>query len=68
MAHYIIEFKERTRKKWHLVERIKNKETAYSNVAQYSKHIRKQDEMDGMGYRIRKVKGNIDERPAEVSL
>lgn len=64
MAHYVIEFKETTRKKWHLVERIVSKEVAYDNVAKYKKHIRKQDEIDGMEYRIRKVKGNIDEPEA----
>lgn len=64
MAHYVIEFKETTRKKWHLVERIVSKEVAYGNVSKYRKHIRKQDEIDGMEYRIRKVKGNIDEPEA----
>ena len=60
MAHFVIEFRERTRKKWRLVERVTTKEVAEKNKIEYSKHIRKQDEMDGMAYRILKLKGNID--------
>ena len=63
MAHYVIEFKETTRKKWHLVEKIKTKKEAEDNIAQYRKHIRRQDEMDGMQYRLTKVKGNIEDEP-----
>ena len=61
MAHYRIEFKETSRKKWHLVERIINKDEAIENITKYRKHIRKQDEIDGMEYRLQKVKGNIYE-------
>lgn len=61
MAHFVIEFKERTRKKWHLVEKVKTKKEAEDNVALYRKHIRRQDEIDGMEYRITKAKGNIDD-------
>lgn len=61
MAHFIIEFKASTRKKWHLVDKVKTKKEAEENLTQYKKHIRRQDEMDGMQYRLTKVKGNIDE-------
>lgn len=60
MAHFVIEFKERARKKWHLVEKVKTKEEAEDNILQYEKHIRKQDELEGMAYRMYKAKGNID--------
>ena len=62
MAHYVVEFRATVRKQWKVVDRVASKETAHENVKQYSKHVRRSDEMDGMEYRIRKVKGNLNDK------
>jgi hypothetical protein len=59
VAHFVIEFKIDSRKKWHVVERVKTKEQAEKNLVEYKKHIRREDEHNGMEYRMYKAKGNV---------
>ena len=61
MAFYIVEYRETSRKKWKTIDFQNKKETAETNALKYSEHIRKEEELSGMAYRVRKVKGTIKE-------
>ncbi len=57
MAFYIIEYRENSRKKWKVVDQTIKKEDAEKNALKYAEHIRKEEEINGMAYRVKKVKG-----------
>ena len=59
MAYYVVEYRETSRKKWRTVDTVNKKEVAEKNALKYSEHIRKEEEFNGMAYRVRKVKGLI---------
>ena len=60
MAYFVIEYRENSRKKWKTVDKERKKEVAETNALKYTEHIRKDEELNGMAYRVRKVKGNIE--------
>jgi hypothetical protein len=59
VAYFIIEYRETVRKKWKTVDAVNKKEVAETNALKYSEHIRKEEELNGMEYRVRKVKGTL---------
>lgn len=59
MAYFVVEYRENSRKKWKVVEAVPKKEVAETNALKYSEHIRKEDELNGMAYRVKKVKGTL---------
>ena len=58
MAYFVIEYRENKRRKWKIVDRLVKKKEAEINISKYSKHILREDEHNGMEYRIKKIKGN----------
>lgn len=62
MAHFVIQFKIDSRKKWHVIEKCRTKEAAEINMIEYRKHVRREDEHNGMAYRVQKMKGNLNEQ------
>lgn len=59
MAFFVVEYRENVRKKWKVVDSVSKKEVAEKNALKYVEHIRKEDELNGMAYRVRKVKGTL---------
>lgn len=59
MAYFVVEYRENIRKKWKVVDSVSKKEVAEKNALKYVEHIRKEDELNGMAYRVRKVKGTL---------
>lgn len=59
MAIWLVEYRENIRKKWKVVDSVSKKEVAEKNALKYVEHIRKEDELNGMAYRVRKVKGTL---------
>lgn len=59
MAYFVVEYRENSRKKWKVVDSVSKKEVAEKNALKYVEHIRKEDELNGMAYRVRKVKGTL---------
>jgi hypothetical protein len=62
MAYWLVEFRENKRKKWQLVDECLTKAEAEHNREEYSKHIRRFEDHEGMAYQVRKVKGNLTKK------
>lgn len=67
MAYYVVEYRETSRKKWKTVDSQIKKEVAETNALKYSEHIRKEEEINGMAYRVKKVKGTLKGESNEES-